>query len=188
MRKRLRLLQSSLTQCGAGTEVFEHPSPGQSRASNESLGDFSLKRLPSLPRFLSGDAKLLLFRFKIWRLPLSSGSKPTEPTQNLGPGGPWSAPEPSERLRVMRDMLSQQGRSERTHGRYLLRFSNQGRARQVRFLDQLPFFIRPLWHSLRAVWVTKSGTEELHGAEVLRRLQLRPPDVRFTIIEIIESH
>ncbi|CAE7519502.1 unnamed protein product [Symbiodinium pilosum] len=79
----------------------------------------------------------------------------------------------SKGLRVMRDMLSQEGRSERTHGRYLLRLSNHGQGRHIRFLDQLPFFIRPLWHTIRAVWRSDSGeVVELSGADALRRLAL----------------
>ncbi|CAK9095461.1 unnamed protein product [Durusdinium trenchii] len=87
--------------------------------------------------------------------------------------GPWSSERRLHAPRVMRDMLSQEGRSERTHGRYLLRLSNEGRSRHVRFLDQLPFFIRPLWHSLRAVWADGDREVELHGAEALKRLQLQ---------------
>ncbi|CAE7675432.1 Pigt [Symbiodinium sp. CCMP2592] len=80
----------------------------------------------------------------------------------------------SKGLRVMRDMLSQEGRSERTHGRYLLRLSNHGAGRHVRFLDQLPFFIRPLWHTIRAVWRSENSDEvlELAGADALRHLAL----------------
>ncbi|CAE7503138.1 Pigt [Symbiodinium natans] len=80
----------------------------------------------------------------------------------------------SKGLRVMRDMLSQEGRSERTHGRYLLRFSNHGHGRHIRFLDQLPFFIRPLWHTIRAVWRSENSDEvlELAGADAFRRLAL----------------
>lgn len=88
--------------------------------------------------------------------------------------GPWTSQGSDNRPRVMRDMLSQEGRSERTHGRYLLRLSNLGHSRYVRFLDQLPFFIRPLWHSIRAVWVDATGASvELAGAEAIKRLQLQ---------------
>ncbi|CAE7623163.1 Pigt [Symbiodinium sp. CCMP2456] len=89
-------------------------------------------------------------------------------------GFPEEARTTSKGLRVMRDMLSQEGRSERTHGRYLLRLSNHGTGRHVRFLDQLPFFIRPLWHTIRAVWRSDNSDEvlELAGADALRHLAL----------------
>lgn len=79
-----------------------------------------------------------------------------------------------EGVSVMRDILSQEGRSERLHGRYLLRFTNEGVARRVRFMDQLPFFVRPLWHKLRAVVRAPNGQEEhLEGLEAMQRLSLK---------------
>jgi len=77
-------------------------------------------------------------------------------------------------LSVMRDILSLEGRSERTHGRYLLRFHNEGVARRVRFMDQLPFFIRPLWHTIRAVIQLPDGQEEdVQGVAAMKRLALK---------------
>ncbi|CAK0843933.1 unnamed protein product [Prorocentrum cordatum] len=99
---------------------------------------------------------------------------------DAGPA-PWvlARRERSEGLSVMRDVLSQEGRSERTHGRYLLRFANgadggDGVARSVRFMDQLPFFIRPLWHTF-LVTVERPGSEPEHlrGLAAMRRLDLR---------------
>lgn len=82
-------------------------------------------------------------------------------------------------LSVMRDILSQEGQSERTHGRYLLRFTNQGAGRRIRFMDQLPFIISPLWHTFRAT-LQQPGqpAEELIGLSAMHRLQLKfvPPD------------
>jgi len=73
----------------------------------------------------------------------------------------------------MRDLLSHEGRSERTHGSYLLRFSNAGPRQHVRFMDQLPFFVRPLWHTLRATVNTpEQPPEEIWGLDVMRRLEL----------------
>mmetsp|Transcript_53958 Transcript_53958/g.121977 ORF Transcript_53958/g.121977 Transcript_53958/m.121977 type:complete len:350 (+) Transcript_53958:2-1051(+) len=96
---------------------------------------------------------------------------------SLWPEGPPAASPPGGQngLTVMRDLLSQEGRSERTHGRYLLRFTNGlGPKRRLRFMDQLPFFIQPLWHTFRAAIHGPGGTvEELSGAEAMRRLNLR---------------
>jgi len=73
---------------------------------------------------------------------------------------------------VMRDILSYEGRSERTHGRYLLRFTNTGKSRRIRFMDQLPFFIRPLWHTFRASFQAREGAvEQLSGQAAMRRLE-----------------
>jgi len=77
-------------------------------------------------------------------------------------------------LSVMRDVLSQEGKSERTHGRYLLRFTNVGMKRRVLFMDQLPFFMRPLWHTLQATFQVSTGAvEELDGVSAMQRLQLK---------------
>jgi len=75
-------------------------------------------------------------------------------------------------LSVMRDILSHQGMSDRTHGRYLLRFTNGGHtARQVHFIDQFPFFVRPLWHTLRLVVQESAGvTEEFSGLHAMQRV------------------
>jgi len=76
-------------------------------------------------------------------------------------------------LSVMRDMLSQEGRSERMHGRYLLRIVNHGHGRHIYFVDQLPFFIRPLWHTIRAVFLDDGIEKEVLGLEAMRQLGLR---------------
>eukprot|EP00933_Yihiella_yeosuensis_P037894 TRINITY_DN31893_c0_g1_i1.p1 TRINITY_DN31893_c0_g1~~TRINITY_DN31893_c0_g1_i1.p1 ORF type:complete len:695 (-),score=130.73 TRINITY_DN31893_c0_g1_i1:69-2153(-) len=82
-------------------------------------------------------------------------------------------------LSVMRDMLSKEGRSERTHAQYLLRLNNEGRGRRVRFMEQLPFFIRPLWHSFRAVFREPGASSEadkvleVAGLEAMQRLGLQ---------------
>eukprot|EP00929_Paragymnodinium_shiwhaense_P013119 TRINITY_DN120985_c0_g1_i1.p1 TRINITY_DN120985_c0_g1~~TRINITY_DN120985_c0_g1_i1.p1 ORF type:complete len:675 (-),score=112.18 TRINITY_DN120985_c0_g1_i1:10-2034(-) len=78
-------------------------------------------------------------------------------------------------LAVMRDILSQEGFSERTHGRYLLKFSNPtGTVRRVRFMDQLPFFIRPMWQSFRVSIRRPDGeTIDLHGWEAMRRFSVK---------------
>jgi len=84
----------------------------------------------------------------------------------------------SDGLEVMRDILSQEGRSERLHGRYLLRIANpdpySGVTRRIRFMDQLPFFVKPLWHTLRAT-IHKAGAaeEELIGLDAIHRLSLK---------------
>lgn len=77
-------------------------------------------------------------------------------------------------LSVMRDVLSREGRSERTHGRYLLRLTNTGsKEEQVRLIDQLPFFLKPLWHTLRATVTSPGkGVQELTGLEAMAKLQL----------------
>mmetsp|Transcript_10595 Transcript_10595/g.31114 ORF Transcript_10595/g.31114 Transcript_10595/m.31114 type:complete len:565 (-) Transcript_10595:167-1861(-) len=78
------------------------------------------------------------------------------------------------RVSVMRDVLSHEGRSERTHGRYLLRLSNPGHARIVRLLDRLPPYLRPLWHTLRLrLEAPGRPPEELSGVAAARRLQLQ---------------
>lgn len=82
-------------------------------------------------------------------------------------------------LAVLRDVLSQEGQSERTHGRYLLRFSNAGIRRRVSFMDQLPFFLRPLWHTFYVTFQRPGGElEELRGVAAMRRVGLTfvPPD------------
>lgn len=94
--------------------------------------------------------------------------------------GPWlvlGAGESSTRgdgMSVMRDVLSHEGRSERTHGRYLLRFTNTGPKRRIRFMEQLPFFLRPLWHTFHAtLQFPGRPREELTGLDAMRRLELR---------------
>lgn len=94
--------------------------------------------------------------------------------------GPWvvvGAGQSSTRgdgMSVMRDVLSHEGRSERTHGRYLLRFTNAGPKRHIRFMEQLPFFLRPLWHTFRATLQFPGRPhEELTGLDAMRRLELR---------------
>mmetsp|Transcript_146589 Transcript_146589/g.267262 ORF Transcript_146589/g.267262 Transcript_146589/m.267262 type:complete len:647 (+) Transcript_146589:89-2029(+) len=81
-------------------------------------------------------------------------------------------------LSVTRDIVSQEGQSERTHGRYLLRFTNDGPGRRVRFMEQLPFFLSPMWHTFRAT-LQRPGepAEELTGLQAMQRLRLKfvPP-------------
>mmetsp|Transcript_8507 Transcript_8507/g.20014 ORF Transcript_8507/g.20014 Transcript_8507/m.20014 type:complete len:363 (+) Transcript_8507:1-1089(+) len=78
---------------------------------------------------------------------------------------PWLAQQgklqhQQDALVVMRDILAQDKKSERTHGRYLLRFANEGKTRRrVRFMDQLSFFLRPLWHTFRTTWRAPAGNE-----------------------------
>jgi len=73
----------------------------------------------------------------------------------------------------MRDVLSHEGKSERTAARYLLRFSNAGARKTVRFMDQLPFFLRPLWHTFEVTVKSKDGSvQELKGVEAMTRLGL----------------
>lgn len=74
---------------------------------------------------------------------------------------------------VMRDVLSYEGKSERTNARYLLRFTNTRGQRRVRFMDQLPFFLRPLWHTFQVTVKDGEGNvQELHGVEAMKRLGL----------------
>jgi len=128
-------------------------------------------------------------------LDLAKGSQSLEFTveQFAGLQAPWKLPVDVDRghkpwgakqgktehrqdtLAVMRDILAQDGKSERTHGRYLLRFTNEGLAqRRVRFMDQLPFFIRPLWHTFRITWGRHPGSEShLQGIEAMEALSLQ---------------
>lgn len=102
---------------------------------------------------------------------------PKEPTS-----APWQTPQPDDPntrllggddLAVLRDILSQEGRSERTRGRYLLRFTNRGRQRMVRFWDHLSFFVRPLWHTLRAtLQLPGKPAVELIGMDAMLYLNL----------------
>jgi len=80
----------------------------------------------------------------------------------------------ARRMSVMRDVLSHEGRSERTHGRYLLRFTNAGPTQLVRYMEQLPFFLRPLWHTFHATLeFPEKSTEKLSGLTAMRRLDLQ---------------
>lgn len=88
--------------------------------------------------------------------------------------GSLAAASGASRLAVMRDMLAVAGRSERRHGRYLLRVTNFGARQQVLFMDQLPFFLRPSWRSFQATFETASGVfHRLEGAQAMQRLGLR---------------
>lgn len=94
-------------------------------------------------------------------------------------------------LSVMRDILSQEGYSERTHGRYLLRFTNHGSvAKRVRFMDQLPFFLTPMWHTFHTSLQHASGAvEELSGLDAMRRLSVQfvPPSRPHDATEVFLS-
>ncbi|CAJ1410096.1 unnamed protein product [Effrenium voratum] len=157
--------------------------PGDAGSLPKWLQSFAARKVENCPAAASS-----VLRF--WRRDESalSGAGQVElPTAQLSAdlsqyfSGPWEESS-SETLSVMRDMLSQEGRSERTHGRYLLRLSNPGPGRRVRFLDQLPFFIRPLWHTVRVVWTSADGEVELLGGEALRRL-----GVQFTASDGVRS-
>jgi phosphatidylinositol glycan class T len=79
-------------------------------------------------------------------------------------------------LSVMRDILSQEGRSERTHGRYLLRFTNpSATGKRFRFMDQLPFFVTPMWHTFQATLDPGGGkaSEDLRGLSAMRHLSVQ---------------
>eukprot|EP00931_Biecheleriopsis_adriatica_P092749 TRINITY_DN6652_c0_g1_i1.p1 TRINITY_DN6652_c0_g1~~TRINITY_DN6652_c0_g1_i1.p1 ORF type:complete len:500 (-),score=100.61 TRINITY_DN6652_c0_g1_i1:10-1320(-) len=117
-------------------------------------------------------------RGQIAALPISSLGGLDESAQLLKSTDGIEKNSRADQLSVMRDMLSQDGRSERTHGRYLLRLTNQGRGRRVLFMDQLPFFIRPLWHTIRALLqeTSSDGSEkvrELVGVDALSFLGLQ---------------
>mmetsp|Transcript_35558 Transcript_35558/g.101165 ORF Transcript_35558/g.101165 Transcript_35558/m.101165 type:complete len:651 (+) Transcript_35558:59-2011(+) len=125
------------------------------------------------------DGYVVAFRMQDFTQLKGSIDVPTKGAQ--GPA-PWSGALSgrqhlsSDRLSVMRDLLSQEGKSERTHGRYLLRFTNPGTGvmRRVLFMDQLPFFIRPLWHTFHATFQGPSGAvEEAAGVAAMQRLELQ---------------
>eukprot|EP00397_Hematodinium_sp_SG-2012_P022643 GEMP01023476.1.p1 GENE.GEMP01023476.1~~GEMP01023476.1.p1 ORF type:complete len:493 (+),score=98.67 GEMP01023476.1:30-1508(+) len=77
-------------------------------------------------------------------------------------------PKRNERIFVERDILSKPGKSERTHGIYSLRLQSKHKT-SIRFTDQLPWFIQPLWSTMDVT----IGDQRLRGTDAAKAIKLQ---------------